>query len=860
MVKAYLRYELAATFGLVTSNSNAIYDSTGRQILSAALEDIAVWNIKQGALVKKLAAPSGDLGRAVAEVTQLAHSPVGPAAAAGHADGTVRLWNLVSGICDVTFSGHSAAVTALCYSKDGATLASGAQDTDVVVWDVAGETGLYRLRGHTDQVCDLVFLDDLNKLVSCSKDSHLRVWDLATQQCVQTVAGPRGEIWSLAVDNAGRRLAVGSAEPDLQLYEVRPASDDVDSDTQCLKYFGGVRRQASERVSGVRYDPTGRFLACHSAGKLVELFRVRSGAEAAKKAKRRKTRKKEKTTIPEEVADGGQQVVAADELGPWQVVRTKHKIRAVAWRPGAAPKGGLAQLALALADNSLEVWDLREEDASRSSVIDAGGHRSDTCLRTIESGYGLCAIFAPGSRHAVLGTKAGTLELLDVGASARLRQLVVHEGAVWSLAALPDSSGFVSGSADHDVKFWEWELLKSEDNQARQLSARHTRTLKMTDDVLCVRVSPNGKLLAVALLDSTIKVFFTDSLRFFLSLYGHKLPVLSMDISSDNTLLVSGSADKNIKIWGLDFGDCHKSLFAHADSVMQVAFVRNTHYVFTVGKDKVVKYWDADKWELLLTLEGHHAEVWCLAVSALGDFVITGSHDRSLRRWDQTQEAFFVEEEREKRLESLFEAGLAEPAQKAGVASAAEGQGVGLGSRSTSETLGAADRLVEALELAANEAARHQADDRQTDAAGQAAPALNPLLLGLDPAAYVLRVLAAVRPADLEQALMLLPFADALRLLGYLADWACVGVKLELLCRVTVLLMHIHHHQLVATAAARPVLITLQSRLRNHIKAFKDLIGFNLAALGHLQHMLQDHPNQTGGTTRLLPVKRPRHD
>ena len=93
-----------------------------------------------------------------------------------------------------------------------------------------------------------------------------------------------------------------------------------------------------------------------------------------------------------------------------------------------------------------------------------------------------------------------------------------------------------------------------------------------------------GKLIAVALLDSTIKLFFTDTLKFFLSLYGHKLPVLSMDISSDSTLLVSGAADKNIKIWGLDFGDCHRSLFAHADSVMQVAFVRNTHYVFTAGE------------------------------------------------------------------------------------------------------------------------------------------------------------------------------------------------------------------------------------------------------------------------------------
>lgn len=59
----------------------------------------------------------------------------------------------------------------------------------------------------------------------------------------------------------------------------------------------------------------------------------------------------------------------------------------------------------------------------------------------------------------------------------------------------------------------------------RVLSLVHVRTLKMSDDVLAVKYSPNGKLLAVALLDSTVKVFYQDSLKFFLSLYGHKVCV-----------------------------------------------------------------------------------------------------------------------------------------------------------------------------------------------------------------------------------------------------------------------------------------------------------------------------------------------
>lgn len=51
------------------------------------------------------------------------------------------------------------------------------------------------------------------------------------------------------------------------------------------------------------------------------------------------------------------------------------------------------------------------------------------------------------------------------------------------------------------------------------------------------------------------------------------------------------------------------------------------------------------------------------------------------------------------------------------------------------------------------------------------APLPNPLLLGLDPSSYVLRSLGAIKAAELEQALLLLSFSDALRLLRYLADW-----------------------------------------------------------------------------------------
>lgn len=188
----------------------------------------------------------------------------------------------------------------------------------------------------------------------------------------------------------------------------------------------------------------------------------------------------------------------------------------------------------------------------------------------------------------------------------------------------PDNRGLVTGSGDKDIKFWDFEVreVPSEvegGQPARVLTMAHTKTLKMTDDVLAIKYSPDGRLLAVSLLDSTVKVFYADTLKFFLSLYGHKvrsfllecfpssrfvpltirnltqLPVLSLDISSDSKLIITCSADKNIKIWGLDFGDCHRSLFGHEESIMQVAFERGTHYFWSVSKDKMLKYWDGDK-------------------------------------------------------------------------------------------------------------------------------------------------------------------------------------------------------------------------------------------------------------------------
>jgi len=321
MVKAYLRYEPADCFGVVaSSNSNVVYDHNGKLVITAALENVIVWNPKLGTAVHTLKPVSS--GGACGEVTRLARAP-SVFVAAGYNDGVIRVWDYVKEENVLSLNGHKTAVTALRYNKSGAILASGGKDTDVVIWDVVGETGLFRLRGHRDQITDVVFVERGNRLVSSSKDSVVRVWDLDTQHCIQTVVGHRGEVWALAVDPQERRLVTGSVDQQLRVYTIanetnqpsavstntlisavgpsQGAGSDVSSENQTdvLALLGSIQRQTADRVVTLEYDEAGEMLGCHAANKSVELYRVRDEVEAQKRVKRRKKRQREKAKMKE---------------------------------------------------------------------------------------------------------------------------------------------------------------------------------------------------------------------------------------------------------------------------------------------------------------------------------------------------------------------------------------------------------------------------------------------------------------------------------------------------------------------------------------------------------------------------------
>ncbi|KAI8911598.1 WD40-repeat-containing domain protein [Gorgonomyces haynaldii] len=867
-MKLFQRYKQSASFGVIYSpNSNIIYD--GNRCYCSILESVAIYDLKLGTCVDRLQEGTHN-------VTAMAlHNRL---LACGYANGTVRVWNLDTKTCTV-FNGHRAPVSCLAFDAIGSRLASGSNDTDIVLWDIVAEAGLFRFKGHKDQVTCLKFLSGLNHLISGSKDTLIKVWDLTAQICVENVVSQRGEVWALdcVVDGEDITLFTGTADGQVRVWSLDPSvlqskfeQQTTDSENpeiqKSIQLLGTLNRQGKDRVFTIKVHPDGEYIGVQGQEKMVEIFKRKTAQELKKTISRRKKRAKNNEEI---------ELTIADKIPSYETIRFKAKVRSFDFSG--------VKIVAGLSNNSIEVFELTDDENKHRQLVtlDIAGHRSDVrsialssddeflasgsgdsikiwnlrtnnCINTMDSGYVLCSAFLPGNKHFIVGTKTGDLELYELSSSSLLESVKAHDGPIWSLCLKPDKTGFVTGSQDKQVKFWEFRSVLDESYSkiTKRLTLHHARTLKLSDDVMCVRISPDNRLLAVALLDLTVKVFYMDSLNFFLSLYGHKLPVISMDISFDSKIIITASSDKSVKIWGLDFGDCHKSLLAHQDAVMACQFVWGTYYFFTAGKDKMLKWWDAEKFEEIARLEGHQAEVWALAVGKYGNIVVTASHDKSIRVWEKTDDQFALQEEREEQLEKMYEDMEIQQDEQfadaigAGVDGEKESQPVGNATKQTAESMKAGDLLLESILVWEKERVDF---DKYEEMLSQnkeiARPPRDALVYkygGTDqtPEEFVLHVVKSIRPSHLNDALLALPFSQVCSLFMCLRTWATTGTHIHLISRILTYLLQTHSAEIINTKHLQEPLEKIQTKLTDHIKAYRDTIGFNNSALQYLRREL----------------------
>ncbi len=175
----------------------------------------------------------------------------------------VILWNVETGAVVRTYEGGSA--LGLAVSSDETLLAAGGWEGDIWIWELQTGRLLHHVKGHAEPVIGLQFLPGTDTLLSISTGSSVKFWNARTGSDFQTLSNPDHSFSQLAVSPNGKRIAVGSYDREIFLWDL----DSLKLEAVLTKHDG--------YIASLSFSQDGTQLLSTSSDKTAVLWSIPDG-------------------------------------------------------------------------------------------------------------------------------------------------------------------------------------------------------------------------------------------------------------------------------------------------------------------------------------------------------------------------------------------------------------------------------------------------------------------------------------------------------------------------------------------------------------------------------------------------------